>query len=72
MNLLLKRCKIILNRCYDKSKYTEDLIGDFDFISFTKEFTYLGSIVSRNKKKIKPSYGSLKLFLGLRSCGYRR
>ena len=38
--------KIILNRCYDKSKYTEDIIGDFGFISFTKEFTYLGSILS--------------------------
>ena len=38
--------KIILNRCYDKSKYTEDIIGDFGFISFTKEFTYLGYIVS--------------------------
>ena len=38
--------KIILNRCYDKSKYTEDIIGDFGFISFTKEFTYLGYIVA--------------------------
>ena len=38
--------KIILNRCYDKSKYTEDIIGDFGFISFTKELTYLGFIVS--------------------------
>ena len=38
--------KIILNRYYDKSKCTDDIIGDFGFISFTKEFTYLGSIVS--------------------------
>ena len=38
--------KIILNRCSNKSKYTEDIIGDFGFISFTKFFTYLGSIVS--------------------------
>ena len=38
--------KVILDRCYDKSKYTEDVIGDFGFISFTKIFTYLGSIVS--------------------------
>ena len=45
-NLLLKKMKIILNRCYDKSIYTEDIIGDFGFISFTKEFTYLGYIVS--------------------------
>ena len=40
--------KIILNRCYDKSKYTEDIIGDFGLISFTKELTYLGFIVSYN------------------------
>ena len=39
---------MILNRYYDKSKYTEDIIGDsdFGFISFAKEFTYLSSIVS--------------------------
>ena len=38
--------KIILDRCYDRSKYTEDRIGYFGFISFTIAFTYLGSIVS--------------------------
>ena len=38
--------KVIINRCYDESKYTEDIIGDFSYISFTKSFTYLGSIVS--------------------------
>ena len=45
-NLPLKKMNIILNRCYDKSKYTKDIIGDFGFISFTKNCTYLGSIVS--------------------------
>ena len=38
--------KVILSKCYDKSKYTEDIIGDFGFISFTKKITYLDSILS--------------------------
>ena len=65
---------MILNRYYDKSKYTEDIIGDFGFISFTKEFTSLGFIASYDLddytdiasriKNNKPTYGSLKYFSG--------
>ena len=64
--------KIILNKCYDKSKYTKDIICDFGFISFTKNFTYLGSIVSYDLddytditsriKKVSQAMGSLKKF----------
>ena len=64
--------KIILNRYYDKSKCTDDIIGDFGFISFTKEFTYLGSIVSYDLddyadvtsriKKASQAMGALKIF----------
>ena len=74
--------KVIINRCYDESKYTEDIIGDFGFISFTKEFTYLSFIVSYDLddypditsriKKISQAMGALHIFLGLRSCGYQR
>ena len=35
-NLPLKKMKVILDRCYDKSKYTKDITDDFGFISFTK------------------------------------
>ena len=45
-NLPLKKMNVILNRCYDKSMNTKNIIGDFGFIPFTKEFKYLGSIVS--------------------------
>ena len=45
-NLPLKKIKVILNRLIDKSMYTKNIIGDFGFISFTKEFKYLGSVVS--------------------------
>ena len=38
--------KEIINICYDKSTNTKKIIGDFAFISFTKEFKYLGSVVS--------------------------
>ena len=38
--------KVILNTFHDKSMYTKKVIGDFGFISFTKEFKYLESIVS--------------------------
>ena len=64
--------KVMLNRCYDKSIYTKDIKGDFDFISFTKEFRYLGSIVSYDLddcaditfwiKKESQAMGALKCF----------
>ena len=38
--------KIIINRCYNKSMSTKDIEDDFGFISFTREFTYLGSVIS--------------------------
>ena len=33
-------------KCYDRSTDTKKIIGYFGFISFTKEFKYLGSVVS--------------------------
>ena len=36
----------IINRCYDKSMCTKEIIDDFGFITFTKEFKYLGSVIS--------------------------
>ena len=38
--------KIIINRCYDKSMSTKEIKDDFGFITFTREFTYLGSVIS--------------------------
>ena len=64
--------KVILNRCYDKSIYTKDIIGAFGFISFTKEFRYLSSIVSYDLddyadisfriEKVSQALGALKFF----------
>ena len=64
--------QIILNRCYDKSKYTEDMIGDFGFTSFTKTFKYLDSIVyydlddyadiTSRIKKASQTMGALQIF----------
>ena len=38
--------KIIINRCYDKSMSTKDIKDDFGFITFSREFTYLGYVIS--------------------------
>ena len=38
--------EVIINRCYNKSTDTKNKIVDFGFILFTKEFKYLGSVVS--------------------------
>ena len=43
--LPLKKIKVILNRCYDKSIYTKNIKCDFGLISLTKEFRYSGSII---------------------------
>ena len=43
--LPLKKMKVILNRCYDKSIYTTNIKCDFGLISLTKEFRYSGSII---------------------------
>ena len=48
--------KVILNRYYDNYIYTKDIIGEFVFISFTKEFKYFGSIASYDLD------GSIKFF----------
>ena len=63
-------------------KYTEEIIGDFDFISFTKEFTQLNSIIlydlhvyvdiGSRIKKSSQAMEALKTFQGLRICGCRR
>ena len=45
-NLPIKNMKIIINRCYDKSTSTKDIKDDFGFITFTRKFTYLGSMIS--------------------------
>ena len=37
--------KTIINRCYDKSLSTKDIIDDFGIITFTKEFKYLESVI---------------------------
>ena len=46
--LPLKKIKVILNRCYDKSIYTKNIKCDFGLISLTKEFRYSGSIILFN------------------------
>ena len=38
--------KTIINRCYDKSTSTNDIIDDFGFTTFTKEFKDLESVIS--------------------------
>ena len=38
--------KVVINRCYDKSMNTKDIINAFDFITFTNEFKYLGYAIS--------------------------
>ena len=38
--------KTIINRCYDKSMSTKDIKDDFGFITFTRVFKYLGSMIS--------------------------
>ena len=38
--------KTIINRCYDKYMSTKDIIDDFGFITFAREFKYLGSVIS--------------------------
>ena len=45
-NLPLKTVKYIVEKYYDKSKQTKDIVNDFGFISFTKSFKYLGSWIS--------------------------
>ena len=38
--------KTIINGCYDKSTSTNDIIDDFGFTTFTKEFKDLESVIS--------------------------
>ena len=59
-NIPLKKLKIIINRCYDKSMSTKDIKDDFGFISFTREFTYLRSMISY--LRIKKSYQAMVFF----------
>ena len=42
----VKKMETIINRCYDTSMCTKEIIDDFGFITFTKEFKYLGSVIS--------------------------
>ena len=48
INLPLKKMKVILNTCYEKSMNTINIIDDFGFTSFTKECKYLGYVDSYN------------------------
>ena len=76
----LKKRKNIINRCYDKHMSTIDIKDDFGFITFTREFTYLGSMVSYDLddfsdislriKKANQAMGAL-IFLGFRTCRYK-
>ena len=38
--------EIIIDRIYDKPIQIENIIGDFDFITFTTNFKYLGLWIS--------------------------
>ena len=38
--------QIIIHRCYDKYYSTNKIVGEYGFITFTKNFEYFGSIVS--------------------------
>ena len=42
----VKKMKTIINRCYDKYMSTKDIIDDFGFITFARDFKYLGSVIS--------------------------
>ena len=43
-NTHLKNMKVITDRCYAKAKETQQLVfKDLSFISFTRNFKYLGS-----------------------------
>ena len=48
MNIPLKKLNHIVNKYYDKSKQTKNIINNFGFMFFTKYFKYLGSWVSYN------------------------
>ena len=71
-NILFKKMKNLINRCYKKSKSTKYIIDDFGFITLTREFKYLGSIISYNVddysdislriKKANQAMGVLKFF----------
>ena len=71
-NILFKKMKNLINRCNEKCKSTKDIIDDFGFITLTREFKYLGSIISYNVddysdislriKKANQAMGVLKFF----------
>ena len=71
INLAHKKIKVIINRCYENSTNTKKT-GDFVFITFTKVFKYLSSIVSYDPddyadmnfriKKAKQAIGTLIFF----------